>query len=100
MTEDKMSSKPPCFKFKKGFCIKGDKCRFSHDLGFQAPNKYQEVEEPVVAAAEPGVSGYESTHPVSSNKRPGVTNTMMPSKKAKKALDAQRANTARYDLAR
>lgn len=85
MTEDRVTSQPPCFKFKKGQCRKGDSCRFRHDLGFQAPG----------FVAAPDTTDYSHAvidHTSSQNvkKRPGVTNTLFPSKKARPSLDNQR----------
>lgn len=89
MTEDKCSSQAPCFKFRKGACRKGDKCRFSHDLGFQAPGYVPETpdySDAVIESPSPIAPVLPST-----KKRPGVTNTLMPAKKAKTNLAHQRA---------
>lgn len=89
MTEDKITSQPHCFKFRKGACRKGDKCRFRHDLGLQVPSYNSEADnkaqyEAAVIQQPPGPS-------LPQKKKAGVTNTLYPAKKAKNALNEQRA---------
>ena len=92
MTEDQTTSRPPCFKFKKGACRKGKGCRFSHDLGFQPPSRAGGYSDETSSAEFPSEPDPSSSFGNTSNKRRhGVTNTMLPAKKAKPALDSQRA---------
>ncbi|XP_067933683.1 uncharacterized protein [Watersipora subatra] len=90
MTEDQTSSRLLCFKFKRGACQKGKNCRFSHDLGFQAPLKVTEQDAETVESSESNRISEASI--ISNKKRIGITNTLLPAKKAKKSLDNQRAN--------
>lgn len=92
MTEDKTSTRPPCFKFRKGACRKGNGCRFSHDLGFQAPMKDSGQPEDSEAGINHESSAQSLVSSMPSNKkRVGVTNTLLPAKKAKQSLNVQRA---------
>lgn len=91
MTDDHTSTRPPCFKFRKGACNKGKGCRFSHDLGFQ-PLQYQTLNDETERHPlnEPGSDIPSDVQ--QSKKRVGVTNTMNPAKKAKQNLEKQRAH--------
>ena len=91
MTEDHTSTRPPCFKFKRGACNKGKGCRFSHDLGFQ-PLQYQTLNDEAERHPlnEPAIDVLADIQ--QSKKRVGVTNTMLPAKKAKQSLQKQRAH--------
>ena len=88
---EKRTSKNICYNYKKGKCNFGAKCRFLHD------NVQRFAEKRTLNTAENCADGknfdddsYMSE--IKRRKRAGITNALLPSKKAKHALDQQRAS--------
>lgn len=99
--EDNKRKKQICFKFQKGRCRLGDKCKFSHGLATDVPSS--EPEKPKELNIAPSFSntaaGYEpdedeeSWEPQKKKKRKaGVTDSLIPPKLAMAAYKKQRLN--------
>ncbi|XP_011450048.3 uncharacterized protein [Magallana gigas] len=93
-----------CFKYKKGKCPYGKNCRYSHDLSSELISKPAAIteEKPVfdfhhhsmtVQNIEPELEDDDSYMAnAKRKKRAGVTDHLVPPKKALKSLDKQRRN--------
>lgn len=91
-----------CFKYKKGKCPYGKNCRYSHDLSSELISKPPAMTEEksafdfhhhsiTVQKIEPEVEDDDSYMANSKRKkRAGVTDNIVPSKRALKPLDKQR----------
>ena len=99
--EDKHKSKKICFKFQKGRCRLGDRCKFSHDLvATGTPSSEPEKpREPSLAScvSTPGAKyepdeDEEAWEQKKKKRKPGVTDSLVPPKRAMAAYEKQRLN--------
>lgn len=99
--EDKQKSKKICFKFQKGRCRLNDKCKFSHDLVATGTPSF-ETEKPREPSLAPSVSTSgtryepdeeeEAWEQKKKKRKPGVTDSLVPPKRAMAAYEKQRLN--------
>ena len=99
--EDKHKSKKICFKFQKGRCRVGDRCKFSHGMAESGATN-TETEKPREPSLAPSISTSgtryepgeeeESWEPKKKKKKPGVTDSLVPPKRAMVAYEKQRLN--------
>lgn len=101
--EENNRKKQICFKFQKGRCRLGDKCRFSHGIATGSSNIKPDHEKPKEPSLAPSFSnaassyepdeGEESWEQKKKKKRKsGVTDSLVPPKRAMEAYDKQRLN--------
>lgn len=95
---DERDRRPVCRMFRKGQCVKGDRCRFAHVVaGGQAANRRAiEGQGPKKQFEKPAIpyNEWEKEDPSSAKKRKrpiGVTNNLQPAKKAMTAFQQQTA---------
>lgn len=99
--EDKHKSKKICFKFQKGRCRLGDRCKFSHGLAAnELPNS--EPEKPREPSLAPSFSTTgtryepdeeeEAWEQKNKKRKSGVTDSLVPPKRAMAAYEKQRLN--------
>ena len=99
--EDKHKSKKICFKFQKGRCRLGDRCKFSHGLAAnELPNS--EPEKPREPSLAPSISTTgtryepdeeeEAWEQKKKKRKSGVTDCLVPPKRAMAAYEKQRLN--------
>ena len=99
--DDNKRKKQICFKFQKGKCRLGDKCKFSHGLATAVPSPGPEKpkELSIATSFSNKATGYEpdedeeSWEPQKKKKRKaGVTDSLIPPKLAMAAYEKQRLN--------
>ena len=99
--EENRRKKQICFKFQKGRCRLGDKCKFSHGVAAETPNS--EPEKPKEPSLVPSLSNaapsYEPDEDEESwelkkkkKRKPGVTDSLVPPKRSMAAYEKQRIN--------
>lgn len=99
--EDKHKSKKICFKFQKGRCKLGDRCKFSHGMADTGAMN-SETEKPREPSLAPSISTsgarYEPDEEEESwelkkkKRKSGVTDSLVPPKRAMSAYEKQRLN--------
>lgn len=99
--EDKHKSKKICFKFQKGRCRLGDRCKFSHDLVVTGTPS-SKPEKPREPSLVPSVSNSgtryepdeeeEAWEQKKKKRKPGVNDSLVPPKRAMAAYEKQRLN--------
>ena len=96
--KDEQKSKKICFKFQKGRCRMGDRCKFLHGIDSGSVNPGAEKpREPSLAATistagtryEPD-EGEERWEPSKKKRKSGVTDSLVPPKRALAAFEKQR----------
>lgn len=101
--EDKYKSrKNICFKFQKGRCRLGDRCKFSHGTADTRAPTSSETEKPKVPSFTPSIStsrtryepdeDEESWELKKKKRKPGITDTLVPPKRSMAAYEKQRLN--------
>jgi len=99
--EDNKRKKQICFKFQKGRCRLGDKCKFSHGMATGTPAfESEKPRDPSVAPSHTNVAtSYEPDEDEESwelkkkkKRKPGVTDSLVPPKRAMAAYEKQRLN--------
>ena len=99
--EENRRKKQICFKFQKGRCRLGDKCKFSHGMAAETSNS--EPEKPKEPSLVPSLSNaatsYEPDEDEESwelkkkkKRKPGVTDSLVPPKRSMAAYEKQRIN--------
>lgn len=99
--EDKHKWKKICFKFQKGRCRLGDRCKFSHGMADTGATN-SETEKPREPSLAPSISTsgarYEPDEEEESwelkkkKRKSGVTDSLVPPKRAMAAYEKQRLN--------
>ena len=99
--KDEQKSKKICFKFQKGRCRLGDRCKFSHGMADTGAS-ISETENPREPSLTPSISTTgtryepdeeeERWEPTKKKRKPGVTNSLVPPKRAMAAFEKQRLN--------
>lgn len=91
-TEDNITvknGKKICWNYRKGRCRFGSKCTFAHDSDIQKTEKLQRDQvEPIEEANK--VNLIRNKKPGVASKRPGLTNSIIPSKKVMKGYNNQK----------
>ena len=99
--EDKHKSKKICFKFQRGRCRLSDRCKFSHDLEATGTPS-SEPEKPREPGLAPSISTSgtryepdeeeEAWEQKKKKRKSGVTDSLIPPKRAMAAYEKQRLN--------
>ncbi|XP_022790641.1 uncharacterized protein LOC111330108 isoform X1 [Stylophora pistillata] len=96
--KDEQKSKKICFKFQKGRCRMGDRCKFSHGIGSGSLNpETEQPREPSLAATisttetryEPD-EDEERWEPTKKKRKSGVTDSLIPPKRALASFEKQK----------
>ena len=105
--EDNHKSKKICFKFQKGQCRLGDRCKFSHGLvANELPNS--EPEKPREPSLAPSISTTgtryepdeeeEAWEQKKKKRKSGVTDSLVPPKRAMAAYEKQRLSDKPWSM--